>query len=422
MKAASVTKITRKSVRSTRSTRSKIAATSTTITASETVRTLRSRSKSVETTSTESTASKASTSTTKLITDSGNEITIENTDIQVSSSNQTDINNDQYLQDKIKELGIQFLSDGVTPRLKYFDNIVKTSKDNHDLKLPDKFYEYHNKDFINGLNFIISKDPSLYDTIVKNTYKIAPKEIKDIEYLTSGNFYFHKLIDGIISQQISGKAAVSIKNKIIDNISSGLNKEKRRLPNPIEFIESTIEELRSFGLSYKKAEYCQRLSLAFENTKYLETIPEEGVKFSYDYFNNMKKDNNQLQLRTDLEKFKGIGPWSSSMFAMFALEDMNIFEKSDLGIKRGTTKYINDRPELLNEINELIDLKLIKKKTKRVTKSSSSSSSATSSKKIKVYYDDNIMDVVSEQFSPYKTIFNLIIWRISDMVMDALDN
>ncbi|GMF65959.1 unnamed protein product [[Candida] boidinii] len=132
----------------------------------------------------------------------------------------------------------------------------------------------------------------------------------------------------------------------------------------------------------------------------------------------MKRNNNHLQLKIDLEKFKGIGPWSSSMFCIFALEDLNIFEKSDLGIKRGLMNYINDRPELLNEINELIELNLIKRKIKKVTKSSSS----TSNKKIKNYYDDSIMDVVSEQFSPYKTIFNLIIWRVSDMVMDALDN
>ncbi|GMF99195.1 alkylbase DNA N-glycosylase activity protein [[Candida] boidinii] len=403
--AASVTKITRKSVRSTKSARSK--KTTTTV---ESVRVLRSNSrsnsKSVETTNTES--------ATTLITDSGNEITIENTDIQINS-NQTD--NDQIIQDKIKELNIEFLSDGVTPRLKYFDRFPK-DQDKDLLKLPDKFYEYHNKEFINGLNFIIAKDPSLYSTIVKDTYRIAPKEIQDLEYIQSGNFYFHKLIDGIISQQISGKAAFSIKNKIIDNISNIENLEKRRLPNPIEFIESTLEELRSFGLSYKKAEYCQRLSLAFENTKYLETIPEEGVKFSYNYFNDMKRNNNHLQLKIDLEKFKGIGPWSSSMFCIFALEDLNIFEKSDLGIKRGLMNYINDRPELLNEINELIELNLIKRKIKKVTKSSSS----TSNKKIKNYYDDSIMDVVSEQFSPYKTIFNLIIWRVSDMVMDALDN
>ncbi|KAG7825338.1 hypothetical protein KL942_001250 [Ogataea angusta] len=274
------------------------------------------------------------------------------------------------------------------PKLDYFDQFRDTKVDPENFV---KFEETNTKEAVEGLKYILSKDPTLEPYLTKPFHSY----LKDVGGTKPLKHYFDSLVSGMISQQISGKAAKAIKQKVIDTLS-----RDNELPDPEIFDSKSIEELRSCGLSNKKAEFVKRLAKAFIES---EEVPPEGVKFSQLYFQT--KDDITISL--DLQKFKGIGPWSASMFLMFALQRYNIFEVGDLGIRRGATVYLSERPELLAEINaKLKELDLPK-----LPKSSQNSR----------YASDHAINCLAHQFVPYKSIWMLLLWRISDTSIDALE-
>lgn len=263
--------------------------------------------------------------------------------------------------------------------------------------LPGIYVKSHTPNFIKGLKHVLSIDPSLLKYIEeKPAFGVCL--IKPLKHADSNQFYFEKLASGLISQQISGKAADAIKQRLCDKIG-----DDGEFPHATKFYQSTIDDLRSCGLSYKKAEYIQRLSRAFMDEIPIEDI-DEGVKFTPKYFNSVDDET----LRDDLERFKGIGPWSSSMFAMFGLERLDIFEPSDLGIRRGMTEYLKARPELKSEIDKLFKDGTVE----RVFKKKAS--------KDKYIDDQDMMNAVACQFKPYRSIFMYILWRISETSVAAM--
>ena len=65
--------------------------------------------------------------------------------------------------------------------------------------------------------------------------------------------YYHALVSSIIGQQLSVKAAATIKDRF-----KGLFGD--RFPEPQEILDTSIEDLRSVGLSKGKATYVQDLA------------------------------------------------------------------------------------------------------------------------------------------------------------------
>ncbi|ODV87971.1 hypothetical protein CANARDRAFT_26141 [[Candida] arabinofermentans NRRL YB-2248] len=290
------------------------------------------------------------------------------------------------------------------PQLNYFINGYKPITD---VTIFEEFSAVHNDEFIRGLKYILEKDPLLIDVVLKTPFssylKLDPNStITTKKYMENGRFYFDRLVSGLISQQISGKAAKSIKAKIIDNLSTSDEKLVGRLPSPETFNSQTVENLRSLGLSMKKAEYVKGLAKAFM----IESEGDNELKLTHEFF---QKSSDEL-IDSTLQSFKGIGPWSSSMFMMFGLERMNIFEVGDLGIKRGLSEFLKQRPELLKEVSDFV-------------KNGGLKSNSVKKKKPppKNYHSDEVMELVANQFEPYKSIFMLIIWRISDITIDALE-
>lgn len=261
--------------------------------------------------------------------------------------------------------------------------------------LAPKVKKAHTDEFLKGLQFVLSKDPSLA-IYAQEPFGVGLKGKTN----PSLAFYFQRLVSGLISQQISGKAADAIQKKVVDNVgTAGL------FPTPAQFHAKTETELRECGLSMKKAEYVRRLSRAFNADIDLKDV-EEGIKFDLDYFDAV----DDLQLQIDLQKFKGIGPWSSSMFTMFALERMDVFEPGDLGIRRGFTKYLKERPDLDKEVRSLLaDGTIVREKGRKKI-----------SAKDKYIADVDLMDAVAHQFRPYRSIFMYLLWRLSDTTVSAL--
>jgi len=128
----------------------------------------------------------------------------------------------------------------------------------------------------------------------------------------------------IIEQQISFKAAITIKKKFHDLISNKSNKQILELEN------NTIQKI---GVSFKKVEYMKNvLSFFAENHLDLENL-----------------DQNEIEKK--LIKIKGIGKWTIEMFLMFVVLKPDIFSFGDLALINSIKKNygISDK----NEISKL---------------------------------------------------------------------
>ena len=109
----------------------------------------------------------------------------------------------------------------------------------------------------------------------------------------------------IIEQQVSFKAAITIKNRFIDKV--------RDLNND-EIIQLSDKELQSVGISFRKATYIKNVFKYFKEN-------------SYDFLSASNQE-----VIDELTKIKGIGLWSSEMFLMFVLMRIDIFSKGDLAL------------------------------------------------------------------------------------------
>ena len=109
----------------------------------------------------------------------------------------------------------------------------------------------------------------------------------------------------IIEQQVSFKAAITIKNRFIDKV--------RDLTND-EIIQLNDKELQSVGISFRKATYIKNVFKYFKEN-------------SYDFLSASNQE-----VIDELTKIKGIGVWSSEMFLMFVLMRIDIFSKGDLAL------------------------------------------------------------------------------------------
>lgn len=96
---------------------------------------------------------------------------------------------------------------------------------------------------------------------------------------------FESLCSGIISQQVSGAAAKSIKSKFVDLFNETAEGADiplgRTFPKPSQIVERTISFLRTAGLSERKAEYIKGLAEKFHSgdlsAKWLIKASDEEV-------------------------------------------------------------------------------------------------------------------------------------------------
>lgn len=144
----------------------------------------------------------------------------------------------------------------------------------------------------------LSKDDCLNHFIIKFS------DVIDITERYSVN-YAKALADLIIEQQVSFKAAITIKKRFSDLISNLSNNE---------ILELKLEKLQSVGISYRKAEYIRNVYIYFQESK-------------YDFNSSSNED-----VISELISIKGIGLWSAQMFLIFVLMRIDIFSPGDLAL------------------------------------------------------------------------------------------
>ena len=127
----------------------------------------------------------------------------------------------------------------------------------------------------------------------------------------------------IIEQQVSFKAAITIKKRFIKLIDKKNNKD---------ILSMEDEKLQSIGISNRKVSY---------------------IKNTYQYFKENKIEFQKLndnEIIKELIKIKGVGLWTAEMFLIFILFKINIFSKGDLALINSVKKNY--------QIENLDDLKL----------------------------------------------------------------
>ena len=131
----------------------------------------------------------------------------------------------------------------------------------------------------------------------------------------------------IIEQQVSFRAAITIKKRFINKVSNLSNDE---------IINLSDEDLQSIGISYRKVEYIKNVFKYFKN-------------FKYD-FDNASNDD----VVKELIKIKGIGIWSAEMFSIFVLFRINIFSKGDLALMNSIKRNYNIDLKQTDVVDKLI--------------------------------------------------------------------
>lgn len=260
------------------------------------------------------------------------------------------------------------------------------------LNLPPDFVNYHTPEFISGCEHIIKVDPTLYPAIVHSNFtgfqNVPCAELSDSELIRS---YWLALISSVISQQVSGAAANSIKGKFLALLGDEITPQKT--------LTKSVEELRSAGLSGQKVKYVTHIS---------EVYADESSKLLDPAFYKSGDE----ELLAELVSLKGIGLWSAKMFITFTLKDFDVFAHDDLGVARGISRYLQKRPQLLESIKqETNGNELLKKR----------SSFDKKSKRDWTPYHDVYVRHAAERFRPYRSVFMLLCWRLSETNVGALE-
>lgn len=127
---------------------------------------------------------------------------------------------------------------------------------------------------------------------------------------------FQTLVRSIVYQQLSGKAALTIFNRLAEAV-------KANPMTPEAVLKLRVPALRKAGLSQQKATYIRELArLTRDGEVQFERLPE------------MEDD----EIITTLTRVKGVGVWTVHMFLIFALRRPNILPVGDLGVRAAMKK------------------------------------------------------------------------------------
>lgn len=143
------------------------------------------------------------------------------------------------------------------------------------------------------------------------------------------DFLFEDLIETIISQQLSIKAADSIYNRFKKLFPLST------FPTPEQVLAIDHETLRSIGVSHSKANYIHNVAQAFVD----KTIESEKIKMMADE-----------EIIEQLIQIKGVGKWTAEMILIFTLNRPDVFSVGDLGLRNAIKNLyqLSEKEDILN--------------------------------------------------------------------------
>jgi DNA-3-methyladenine glycosylase II len=137
---------------------------------------------------------------------------------------------------------------------------------------------------------------------------------------------FEALIDSVIEQQISLKAAWSIQRKLVEALGDTLiwkGQTYFAYPKPEKLAIASIERLRACGLSNKKGEYIKGIGRLVMNGFDLEALSSQ----------------NEAGIIEKLCKIRGVGVWTAEMTMIRGMQKFDAIPADDLGLRRVIGHY-----------------------------------------------------------------------------------
>ncbi len=169
----------------------------------------------------------------------------------------------------------------------------------------------------------MNQNPEKHLTSVDPKLKLIIKPNNLIVVKKSKRTAFEALVEAIVSQQLSVKAADTIFLRFVSLFNLNNKTNKLVFPKPEQILKVKDAKLRQVGLSFQKISYIKDLSLKV-STKQLK-------------LNTLSKLDNEAVIE-ELIKVKGIGRWTAEMFLIFTLLRPDVFSTGDLGLKNAVIK------------------------------------------------------------------------------------
>ncbi len=142
---------------------------------------------------------------------------------------------------------------------------------------------------------------------------------------------FQDLIESIINQQLSGKAAATIFGRFKSLF-------KNKFPTPEQILKVSDQKIRNCGISYPKTKYIKGICSAITNgnldIRKISVLPDEDFII-------------------ELTKLKGVGRWTAEMILIFSLKRPDVFSVGDLGLRTAVSKLYKIERENIKEIEKI---------------------------------------------------------------------
>ena len=152
---------------------------------------------------------------------------------------------------------------------------------------------------------------------------------QDIPLKSRGDL-FYTLAQSIVGQQISAAAAAAVWSRLVTLLGD---------VDPRKVIEYSVEELRSVGLSQRKAEYLLGVAQAMPQ---LLDFP----------WMQMTDD----EVRDTLITLRGVGAWTAEMVLIFTLTRPDILPLGDIGVIRAVERLYHQGERLSkSEVEEIAE-------------------------------------------------------------------
>ena len=127
---------------------------------------------------------------------------------------------------------------------------------------------------------------------------------------------FEMLIRSIVYQQLSGKAAKTIHDRMLELLGK---------LTPKAVLAKSQEELRTVGLSRQKASYLHNVAEAFG---------KGGLLQEYSTAESLN-DLSSEEITKLFVAIKGVGEWTVQMYLLFSLGRLDVLSPGDLGVRKG---------------------------------------------------------------------------------------
>ena len=153
---------------------------------------------------------------------------------------------------------------------------------------------------------------------------------------------FEALVDSVIEQQISLTAARSIEERFILAFGDPLGVEGttfHAFPPPERLADASPGELRTCGLSGKKAEYILGIS----------RMVREGA---LDLEHHGPGEDTAALIR-ELSVLRGVGVWTAELALLRGLSRLDAIPADDLGIRRAISRYYSRKSRIDGGVHDL---------------------------------------------------------------------